>query len=583
MRFDKLVVATFLIVMATGVATASTAELDIFPKESSTMVDSFTSYELKVTNTGTTEDRYHLSSTHSSEIEIAPRQIPETGNLEPGESETAQIWFNPDLDREEGRYDFTLTATSQASQEDYRVSGTVEVIREHDVNLEVESPGSVCRGEEAKYTVFVTNGGTQAETFRLTSEGGQLSQNRVTVDSGSTETVGLTRSSDIAVTDRAFTIEASSTSSYADDAVSTSFIVESCYETDTTISPQNQRAAAFTEVSYDVTVTNEGTRSVNVPLSTNYGELEDSELSIASGDSKTTELTYTPEELGTQTLEVEVGGEAPSSASASLEVYNGQDVSVEYSSSTQDVCEAQQFEKRVTLENTGEASDTYDVSVNRGNLSESEVQLDPGEERRLEIGFDSSEYEVGESYEVETTVQSQTFDEPEKTATSTFTVENCYDLEMDVIPNIQSAGENRSVLYEIHLENTGTAQNTYSVSAEGPDWISVRPTQVTVLPGETEKSYIYAGIPYNQTDGTLEITATAEGEMVEKSETVELVIGEEVRDSIESPEGGSLTGKFFSSISGLFGSLTAAGNGTKLLISLLAGLLISAAILYREW
>ena len=583
MGFNKLVFATVLTILAVSTATASTADLDIFSSESSAMVDGYTAYELRVTNTGTTEDRYDISSTHSSEIDIAPTKIPETGNLEPGESETAQVWFNPDLDREEGRYDFTITATSQASQEDYRVTGTVEVIREHDVTLNVENPGAVCRGDEAMYTVFVTNSGTQEETFRLTSEGGQLSERRVSVDAGDTETVDLTRSSDIAVQDRSFNIEATSTSSYADDVVSTSFIVESCYETDTAISPSNQRTAAFTEASYDVTVTNEGTRSVNAPLSTNYGEIEDNELSIASGDSKTTELTYTPEELGKKTMEVQVGGEAPSSASATLEVYNGQDVSVGFDSSKQNVCEAQRFEKEATFTNTGEASDTYSISVNRGNLSESEIQLDPGEERRVDIDFNSEEYEVGESYDVKTTAQSQTFDKPKKSSTSSFTVENCYDLEMDVVENVESAGENRSVLYEVRMTNTGTKQNTYSVSAEAPDWISVRPTQVTVLPGEMEKSYIYAGIPYNQSEGTIEITATSRGEMVEKSETVRLLIGDDVQEEIESPEGGSITGKFFSSISGLFESVTAAGNATKLLLSLLAALVISAVILYREW
>jgi len=170
-----------------------------------------------------------------------------------------------------------------------------------------------------------------------------------------------------------------------------------------------------------------------------------------------------------------------------------------------------------------------------------------------------------------------------ESSTSSFTVENCNDLEMSIIPNIKSAGENRSVLYEINLENTGTQQNEYNVRGEGPDWISVRPQLVTVEPGQTGKSYIYAGIPYDQVNGTTEITVFAEGEQVEREDTVRLRLGEEVRDAIKSPEGGGITGMFRRSASNLVAAVTGASNLVKLAISILIGIALSAAILYKEW
>lgn len=581
MRFEKLVFVVFVGLAFASSASASPAELNIFPQQSTAVVDSYTAYEVTVENVGTTEDRYTLSSSHPGEIDIAPTRIPETGNLAPGESETAQIWFNPDLDRKEGQYEFTITATSSASGERYDVSGIVDVVREHDVNLDVENPGPVCRGEDAVYNIFVSNDGTQQETFRLSAEGGDLSERRVTVPSGDTATVTLTRSSELAVEDRSFNINAESTSSYARDTVSTSFTVENCFETSTSIEPSEQETAAFTEASFEVTVENEGTRSVYVPLESSHGTLGEEEFNIASGDSKTTTLSYTPEELGTETIGVEAGGEASSSASATLETFNGQDASLSFSQPEMTVCENERFQKQVTVENTGESSDTFQLEVSEGELSEDEVQLDVGEFRTVDISFDSSEYSEGSAYDVEASAVAQKFGEPVVTDTASFTVENCYDLEMDVVEDVASAGENRSVIYEVNLKNTGTQTNTYTVSVDAPEWITVRPTQVSVLPGETGKSYIYAGIPFNQSDTTIDITATATGEQVERSQTVQLIVGDEVRDAVESPDG-RLTGNFFASVGEVFNRI-AAGDATKVLISILVGLMLSAAILYREW
>lgn len=575
-KFGIIAIAALLTL---NMASASTADLNTFPDYSSTKVDSFTSYEVEITNTGTVDDKYDISTTNPDEIRVAPNQIPEEGTLEPGESETIQLWFNPNLDRQEGQYDFRVDATSQATGETYSTEATVEVIRDHNVEIEVENPGNVCRGEEAVYTAYVTNTGTQEEVFKLSSDAGVFSQKEVRVDKGETETVDLTRSSEIAVSDRSFNIKAESKSSYAEDVTSTSFVVEECYESSTTLNPDNQRSAALTEAEFEVTVQNQGTKSDNFVLSTSHGELATNDLNIASGDSRSVGLTYVPENIEDKTLEVTATGKSSDSATAELEVYNGQDVEVSFKSETQNVCEDERFEKQLTVENTGEAEDTYTISTTRGELSEERVNLESGEERRIEIDFNSSEYTIGESYETEVSVDSQTFSEPSKTATSNFAVEDCYNLEMDVVPNIQSAGENRSVLYEVHLENTGTKKNEYRVTGEGPEWISVRPDVVNVDSGQTGKSYIYAGIPYDQVNGTEDITVRVSGEMVEREETVQLKIGEEVKKSLKDEEGSGITGMF----SNLTSSLQATGDFTKLAVSLLLGLIISALILRKEW
>ncbi len=58
----KLVILCTTVLIGLNAVSASTAELEIFPSQSSTKVDSFTSYEVEITNTGTAEDIYDITS-----------------------------------------------------------------------------------------------------------------------------------------------------------------------------------------------------------------------------------------------------------------------------------------------------------------------------------------------------------------------------------------------------------------------------------------------------------------------------------------------------------------------------------------
>ena len=575
---QKLAILSATVLITLTSASASTAELDIFPSQSSTKVDSFTSYEVEISNTGTAGDIYDITSSSPSEIRIAPKKVPSSGALEPGQSETIQVWYNPSLNSQEGDQSFTITATSQANGEKYNAEGTVEIIKDHQVEVRVENPGSVCRGEEAVYEVSVTNTGTQQETFKLQADAGDFSQDTVSIDRDETVSVELTRSSDISVTDRSFNIDAKSTSSYAESFTSTSFEVENCYESNVSITPENQRTAALTETGFELEVSNQGTKSDTFNLTTSHGSLSEDSVDVASGDTATAEITYTPENLENKNINVEAIGESRSQSSSSLEVYNGQNVSVEFESQSQDVCERETFEKQVNLENTGAVEDTYSISVTQGNLSETQVELEPDESQTLKVNLNSSNYEVGNTQEVSFNAQSNTFEQPDKQASSEFKVRNCHDLQMDIVPNVQSAGENRSVVYEVQLKNTGTQRNEYTITGEGPDYVSIKPDNINLGSNKTEKSFIYAGIPYDEANGTKEIRVSASGEMVNRQETVSLKIGEEVKKSLKD-EGGQMTGMF----NQLTSNITGLRDTTKLAVSILIGLLISALILRKEW
>lgn len=582
---SKLVLLSTLLTLSVALTAASPAEVNLFPQESSTRIDSFTSYEVTVENTGPVKDVYSLTSSDSSSIDIAPRQV----ELEAGESEVVNVWYNPDTQKEAGRYSFDINAQSRANGNTYSAQGFVNIIREHDVSMNVQEPGSVCLGERATYSVELTNEGLQKETFELTSPVGEFSQDEVTLEDGETQTVELYVSSE-EEREESFNVVAASTTSYAQSIQSTSFQAETCYSSEVVLNPESQRVASGNTAEYDVTVRNTGTQPDEFVLQSSEGELENTTLQIPAQSSVTTTFEFAPEELGEQQAQITAESEVTSTATASATVYNGMESEISVPQKTVNTCENAEASTPVNVENTGEAQETFNLQTTEGNLSQEEVTLESGASQQLNLSYKTGDEASQVNYRVTSTAS--TFEEPATSVEGTFNVENCYDLQMSIIPEVASAGENRSQVYEVRLQNTGTQENTYELSYEGPSWIDIRDREnddnertVTVAPGETGYADIYAGIPY-QKRGEVEITATAVGEQVEQSKTVELVVGEDIEEAMESDEGttgNSITGAFTDAASGLVSQIQGQGSLARAALAIIAGLLLTAAILYWEW
>ena len=574
MKLSKLTVLLTTTLMLLGLAAASQADLTIFPEESSTEVNSFTSYEVEVENIGPVKDVYEIQHNYPGEISVAPNQV----ELESGQSETINVWFNPRVDRDAGTYSFQVSADSRADGQTYSTSGRVNVIRDHEVSVSGSDSAVVCRGETARYEIDVTNDGIQQEEFAVTTEYGELDRNRVNLDQGETTTVVLTASSS-EVTEESFNVRASSTTSYATESMNVQFVTENCFDSEISISPGTQETAAFTESEFDVTVRNLGTRSDEFTLSTDRGELSETTVEVDADSTETATLRFTPEELGEQQLTVQASGNSETTQTVTVNSYNGMSSNVEFDES-RTVCRDESATYTVTVENDGEAAETFNLSSNTGEVLEQQVTVDAGESVETGLTVNASGMEDGE-HEVTFSSQASTFEGPESSASTTFTVENCWDVGMNIVPEIASAGENMSTIYEVKVSNPGTKENSYRLTHQGPEWVEIRPETVTVAPGATESVYMYAGVPFEKR-GEVEITAVAEGNEVRTSETVQLVINDDVEEAIRSNRG-DLVGRFSSSASGLYTAITDSSNVTRGVAAIIAGLVITAVILVREW
>ncbi len=575
MRFVKTGVITLTILLFVGLAAASQAELTIFPEESSTEVNSFTSYEVEVENVGPVDDVYTLTHSHPGEISIAPTRV----EVPAGQSKTVNVWFNPRTDRDAGTYSFNINARSRADGQEYSTSADVNVITDHDVSIETLDSQSVCRGEEARYDVEVTNDGLQSEEFALEAEFGELATDRVSLEPGETTTVTLTASSEDEQTET-FNVKASSTTSYAQDVQTVEFTAETCYQSEVSITPESQDVMAFNPALFEVTVDNQGTRTDQFTISTSQGQIQDTSLEIEPGATESTALQVIPSELGTKQIEVGAEGLSTASDTAQLQVDNPMDSQIELTG-PQSVCEEGEEEFEVLVENTGEADEVFELETKEGEFEDSELEIGEGSSETTVMMIDGTQMDRGE-HQIDVTATASTFGEPQTSDSIEVNVENCWNLEMNVVPEIASAGENRSTIYEIKLENTGTRENTYDLDYEGPEWIEIGPSSVTVAPGETGRSYMYAGVPF-QKRGEVKITAEAEGTGVTKSETVTLVIDRDIEEAILSREGEGITARFSDSASRIHASVLESTNFQRGIAAIIAGMLLTLLILYREW
>lgn len=521
MKYSKYIAAVSILVFMTGLAAASAADMMIFPEESTAEINSFSSHQVTIENLGGYEDVFTLSST-TDEIDIAPRQV----ELKPGNKETVNVWFNPKSGTEEGEYSFTVTAKSRLDGQRYSVDGVAKVIHDHSVEISTTKSKTSCLGEETVYELEIENTGIQPESFKLSSEAGQLSRGAVNLAEGETTTVDLKILSDVPI-ERSFNVKASSKTTYANDVEELNFNAETCYDSELTAGKESYDLPANTESVIEFDIANRGTKADNFTVSSNIGEVIDPHMRIDSGDTETAEVAVTPEELGTQQLQLTATSNAETTITTDLNVYNGMKSEVSLGDEQMNVCEQGSAATDVEIENTGEAVETFNLSENIGKLETSEIELEPGESEDVELELQGSAFDEGTDNAVEVTSTASTFGEPVSRAEGQFTVENCWDLKVNLVPTVESAGENMSTIYEMQFENTGTKENTYNLSYDAPPWVSIEPRQLTIAPGEVKKGFIYAGVPFKK-KGDVRIGITAEGNQVKYEDELKLNIGQEI-------------------------------------------------------
>ncbi len=567
-----LFILTSILIIA-GTAVAAPAEVQIFPDNPGVEINHFGEYQIDITNPGTSQDTYTVTSSEHR-LTVRPQQV----TLEPGETSRVNAWFDPTEEMQAGTYTFPLKVTSSDGQTTSKTL-SANIIKEHQTSVQAPETVTTCLSGETTVEVEVTNDGIQEETFQVISRQGSPETQQVTLQPDESRTVEITLSSDSALQET-FNIISTSTSSYAQDSTEVNWNVENCYDSQLNVESEDVSGPAASTTTLEMSIENLGTREDTFNLETSYGELNTDQLTVDSGSSETFEIEVSPDQPETRQIEVTATGESQATRTIGFEAYNGMSSAVSYENSNPAVCEEYSDEEvSFSVENTGELEETFTVSTDAGNLSEDSVQLEPSESETLEQSINPAAMAGEGTSEISVTSTASTFGSPVTTATASVDLQNCWDASLNVVPEVTSVGENRSTVYEIELTNTGTRQNNYTLRKEGPDWTSIQPGSLNIQPGETRTSYLYAGAPFEK-QGEVKISVIAEGTEIVEERTVTLRVDEEIRRSIlNGRDLSSITGRFTESVSNLTG-IEVSMPDNRILISLVLGLLLAAGVLY---
>ncbi len=577
MKFRLLTLFIFGILLISIVG-ASKAQLDLFPDKSSACPTHTAYFELSVQNIGPVQDTYQVTSSQPDIITIAPDMI----TLNAGEIyKDPHVWYTPKTTTEPGNYDFTLYVTSMATGERYSIDGSIEVLACHDVDITPVSSVMVgCIAEKSTLDLIISNSGRDTEDFVLDTNYGKLSQSEVSLQPGTSETITLTAQG-TKIGSRDIRVTAQSTTSYAYETKVIALQTEKCYDSAIIVAPERNEICAGTEGSFSVVVRNLGTKSDTFILSSTGGRLQTDSLIVAPGESKETQLYFTPDELKTYEITINAIGKTESEDVVTAVGANCKNVAVLLTPSERSICETDKTDYTVMVQNTGKVADTYVLVSNIGTLGKTSVSLNPGEDETVDLQVDGRKLGSG-THIIKVRAKSMFISTVRDYSEVKLTVENCYDLNMNVNPTEAQIDAGDGLLFEVTLQNTGSMENTYHLNLQGPAWASLKPSDATLAPGKSKVAYVYVAAPF-EIAGNFDIKIMAEDQSgtIQKVKTVTVSIGE-----MNLPEQIPSVKPFFETVrmwwNTIVNAFASIGLVWGIVISIGAGLIIVSAIIWKE-
>ncbi|MDY6770198.1 MAG: hypothetical protein SVU88_04475 [Candidatus Nanohaloarchaea archaeon] len=281
MRRGILVLAAVLLVPA---AAAGTPQLSVTTGSGQACPSGSSQYTIQLSNPGPAADTYDISinAPWKNTVTLPADSV----RVQPGATERLPLWIQAPVSASPGDHRFRVAATSSNNGKTAAERETLRVLSCRAVDLSVDTKEqAVCRGETATYTVTVENDGAVEETYRLRSDTGTLSRDRITVPADAERTVSLTVSSREAV-NRTVTVRAASTSSYASDTATVRFVSEECRGVSVDVAPANASVCRSASLLLTAAATNTG--SISDTYTVSIGD-DRTNVSLGPGETATIE------------------------------------------------------------------------------------------------------------------------------------------------------------------------------------------------------------------------------------------------------------------------------------------------------
>ena len=149
----------------------------------------------------------------------------------------------------------------------------------------------------------------------------------------------------------------------------------------------------------------------------------------------------------------------------------------------QDICAANSAEYLLNLANTGKYTETFSLSLSGpaakfSTISELATKLKAGETTQIKITANPPADQTG-SFELAVNAKADNSNAAASMKLS-LNSNNCYAFDLLADKNYVSFCENSEVKVPLTVNNKGNLDNSYAISAEGPNWVSVENRDLAV-------------------------------------------------------------------------------------------------------
>ena len=491
--------------------------------------------------------------------ESAPVFLFPSGPLSPGGNTTVTLtaWIPEDAVACT-RDNITVTATSQTDNTVENsascIAHAVPIIRSVEVSISPENQENLL-GETLEYTVTVTNTGTVPDNYDLTAGDNESWGPTLGVGSLTVPPFGENRTTTLTVTIPENAVPCTEDNitvtviSRADNTVENS---ASCIAhvlivrgVEVSISPENQENLPSGTLDYEVTVTNTGNVPDNYDLSASDNEgwgmiLDNGSLSIPVSESRTTTLTVTIHENAIGCTEDNITVTATSRADNTVEnsasctahaipIVYGVEVSI--SPSYQENLPGGTIEYTVTVTNTGNVSDNYDLSASDNEgwgpiLDNGSLSIPVSESRTTALTVAIPENAVPCTEDIITVTATSQADPSVSDNASCIAHAVQLGVEVSISPLFQENLPGGKLEYTVVVKNTSMVLDSYALEVnDNQGWtLELADNLLTVLPENTKPEFLpladtfvdgqdSPNTPHGESTG-LEVTKTADATLL---------------------------------------------------------------------
>lgn len=406
---------------------------------------------------------------------------------------------------------------------------TPSLAQEYGVSVSVTpKSASIPPCKIATFNILVKNVGNESDNYTLTISGipkdwYSLSEESFTLEAGATEEVYLfitpycygkpgTYNGSVTVSNKANATDYFTLIVIPDHKISISM-------------PEEVKVCLREGLNFSALVKNEGNYSEGIILSTSgnasdFVSLSEKNFTLEPKEEKNVTITAMPVNIepGVYDLVLDASSTtsyATSKASSLIRVIECYKVKIQYPEKVE-ACINETTPFNFTVKNTGIKEDSYEINIKELNYTQT-IKLKPEESKEFESSFIKNE--LG-TYKVNLMVKSNF---TEAKGEIIFDVVRCYGVDISVKEKEVETEESRGKLVKAEVTNLGTKADTFNILSS-VDWVSIKPSSVTLTPNESEIVYVYYSPPFG-TIGTFNTSLTAKSNKSMDSEilTVKVV------------------------------------------------------------